>query len=250
MEVQDCYTYVQLGLAIRMLRNQSTSNSKKATYDTLATLKNGLQAGNFPVTLALMSSSSFIHMENELKNADNPDEKLDDSLVKKVRKELTAIEDVVFAESSIKKIYILPNRRFNTEYLLDSPEKLFAEGTFEKLDDIAQHDIRSSCKCLLFGEPTASAFHILRATESVLKHYYYHHRRTNRLSKPMWANMVDQLRAKTRNKPPETLLNSLDLIRTAYRNPTQHPQATYQIDSAQDLFGVCLDVIGKMGSEL
>ena len=66
----------------------------------------------------------------------------------------------------------------------------------------------------------------------------------------MWANMVEQLKAKTRNKPPATLLNSLDLIRSAYRNPTQHPEATYEIDSSQDLFGVCLDVIGKMGSEL
>lgn len=66
----------------------------------------------------------------------------------------------------------------------------------------------------------------------------------------MWGNMLDQLRAKTKNKPPEILLNSLDLIRNAYRNPTQHPQATYEIDSAQDLFGVCLDAIGKMGSEL
>lgn len=66
----------------------------------------------------------------------------------------------------------------------------------------------------------------------------------------MWAAMVDQLKAKTRNKPPLTLLNSLDLIRAAYRNPTQHPEATYEIDSTQDLFGVCLDVIGKMGQEI
>ena len=91
---------------------------------------------------------------------------------------------------------------------------------------------------------------MLRATESVLKSYYFIHRKQNRLSKPMWANMVDQLKAKTKNKPPIILLNSLDLIRTAYRNPTQHPEATYEIDSAQDLFGVCLDVIGKMGLEL
>lgn len=66
----------------------------------------------------------------------------------------------------------------------------------------------------------------------------------------MWGDMLDQLKAKTKNKPPATLLISLDLIRSAYRNPTQHPQETYEIDSAQDLFGVCLDVIGKMTEEL
>jgi hypothetical protein len=66
----------------------------------------------------------------------------------------------------------------------------------------------------------------------------------------MWGNMVTQLKAKTKNKPPATLLASLDLIRSAYRNPTQHPEALYDIDSAQDLFGVCIDVIGKMAGEL
>ena len=62
--------------------------------------------------------------------------------------------------------------------------------------------------------------------------------------------MVDQLRAKARNNPLVTLLNSLDLSRTAYRNPTQHPEVTCEIDSAQELFGVCLDAIVKMGSEM
>ncbi|MDQ8037424.1 MAG: hypothetical protein REI12_08385, partial [Pedobacter sp.] len=104
--------------------------------------------------------------------------------------------------------------------------------------------------CILFGEATAAAFHILRATQSVLKSYYYIHRKQNRLANPMWANMIDQLRAKTKNKPPAALLSALDLIRTEYRNPTQHPHATYQIDSAQDLLGVCIDVIGKMAEEL
>jgi hypothetical protein len=70
----------------------------------------------------------------------------------------------------------------------------------------------------------------------------------------MWGNMIDQLKAKakakSKNKPPASLLASLDLIRTAYRNPTQHPEAIYEIDSAQDLFGVCLDVVGKMAEEL
>ena len=121
---------------------------------------------------------------------------------------------------------------------------------FEKLEEIARTDISSACRCILFGEATAAAFHVLRATESVLTSYYYKHRKQKRLSNPMWANMVDQLRAKAKNKPPAALIAALDNIRTAYRNPTQHPKATYQIDSAQDLFGVCLDAIGKMGEEL
>lgn len=250
VQVQNCYSYIKIGLAIRLLRNIEPIDKKEFVQSSIKSLVEELEEGNFQVTLASMQSISFGEMQDLLDSVESNDTQIGEEIANRVKEELTNIETVVFPESSIKKIYILPNRRFNTEYLLDLPEKLLADGVFEKLDEIAQHDIRSACKCLLFGEPTASAFHILRATESVLKYYYFHHRRQNRLSKPMWANMVDQLRAKTRNKPPETLLNALDLIRSAYRNPTQHPQATYEIDSAQDLFGVCLDVIGKMGYEL
>jgi hypothetical protein len=229
--------------------NVESSDSKKFVRTELRGLTHELKEGNFQVTLASMDSLSYSEMNDKLDIMEEDEDQIGEALAHQIKEELANIETVVFPESSIKKIYILPNRRFNTEYLLEQPNKLLADGVFEKLDDIAQHDIKSACRCLLFGEATAAAFHILRATESVLKHYYLHHRRQNRLAKPMWANMLDQLRAKTRNKPPEPLLNALDLIRTAYRNPTQHPQATYEIDSAQDLFGVCLDVIGKMGSE-
>ncbi|EZH83680.1 hypothetical protein AU05_21095 [Ectopseudomonas composti] len=160
------------------------------------------------------------------------------------------VEKIIYSESSTKKIYTLPTRRFNTQFLLEQPEKLLADGQFNKLEEIAKSDIYSASRCILFGESTAAAFHILRATEAVLKQYYFHHKRQNRLTKPMWASMLDQLKSKIRNKPSSTLLDALDIIRTSYRNPTQHPEAIYTIDSAQDLFGVCLDVIGKMSLEI
>lgn len=250
MHGRDCYSYIRIGLVIRLLMNVTAEYKKEFVSSSLAVLKEKLEEANFEVTLSAMESSGFDDMEQSIQALESNTSLIGDEIASAVREELETIENIVFPESSIKKIYVLPSRRFNTDYLLNKPDKLLASGIFDKLDEIAQHDIRSSCKCLLFGEATASAFHILRATESVLKHYYFHHRRQNRLSKPMWANMVDQLRAKTRNKPPETLLDALDLIRSAYRNPTQHPQAIYEIDSAQDLFGVCLDVLGKMGREL
>lgn len=247
---QNCYGFIQIGLCIRLLRNVIGSASKAFVIGSLDILNRELQNGNFEVTLAFMNSTAYRGMEEDLGALENDEDEIGEEQEDKIREVFTTMESVVFAESSIKKIYVLPSRRFNTEYLLHNPEKLLSDGIYEKLDEIARRDINSACRCLLFGEATASAFHILRATESVLKSYYFHHRRKNRLNKPMWGNMVEQLKEKTRHKPPITLLNALDLVRTAYRNPTQHPQASYEIDSAQDLFGVCLDVIGKMGTEL
>ena len=66
----------------------------------------------------------------------------------------------------------------------------------------------------------------------------------------MWGPMTDELRAKKTNKPDETTLSALDVVRISYRNPTQHPQVKYDIESAQDLLGVCIDLLNKMAKEI
>ena len=249
MIVQNTYAYIQLGLSIRLLRNITVAYKPDFPRTTIENLRLGLLKGGFEVSLAWMKANSFGDMKKALEAAEEG-KNLDQKLVSSITEQFGILENVMFAEAITKKLYVLPSRRFNTEYLLGDPGKLLKQGAFEKLEPIARSDFASSCRCILFGEPTAAAFHILRATESVLKSYYCHHRKQKRLAKPMWGPMVDQLRAKTKSRPPETLLSSLDLIRTAYRNPTQHPEAIYEIDSAQDLFGVCLDAIGKMAEEL
>ena len=250
MEGQNCYNYILIGLNIRTLINVTADFQKEFIITVIENLTELLRNANFEVTLSYMDSIISHDILDDLKLISAADENIGEDLSSKIQRELRVIESVVFAEANTKKIYILANRRFNSDYLLNHPDKLLAEGIFEKFNHITQFDIRSACRCLLFGEATAAAFHILRATEGVLKSYYYHHQKRNRLTKPMWANMIEQLKGKTKNKPPETLLSSLDLIRSAYRNPTQHPEAIYDIDKTQDLFGVCLDVIGKMGSEI
>lgn len=249
MLAQDSYDYIRIGLALRLLRHITTEQSVKLAMEVEEDLIELLGAANFVVSLAATQSISYGRLKTELEETDEAS-KLTSDLCQRIRSELTTLENIVFAEALTKKIYVLPERRFNTEFLLAKPERLLKDGAFEKLEEIARTDFSSACRCILFGEATGAAFHILRATESVLKSYYLHHRKQNRLTKPMWAGMVDQLKAKKRNKPPAALLSSLDLIRAQYRNPTNHPEALYQIDSAQDLFGVCLDVIGKMADEL
>lgn len=249
MLAQDSYDYIKIGLALRLLRNIGTNNTARHVLAVEEDLRELLDASNFIVSKASTESTAYSDLQDSLSGMDR-DAKIDEALSKKIKKQFASLEDVVFAEALTKKIYVLPERRFNTAFLLAKPEKLLKEGIYEKLEEIAKLDFASACRCILFGEATAAAFHILRATESVLKSYYFHHRRQNRLDKPMWGPMTDQLRNKKRNKPPAGLLASLDMVRTQYRNPTNHPEAVYHIDSAQDLFGVCLDVIGKMADEL
>ena len=55
----------------------------------------------------------------------------------------------------------------------------------------------------------------------------------------MWPPMTVELRNKRSPKPGEDTLAALDIVRVSYRNPTQHSEAKFDIDSAQDLFGIC-----------
>jgi len=250
MNVRNSYSLIAIGLYLRYLRELTENASPGLVVNAFSELKDGLTRSDLIVSL-----SSLSRLENsggllsKVKELDGKG-KIGATLRGTIEDEFTALEKVIYAESRIKNIYVIPQRRYNGDYLLSHSQKLLKDGVFQKLSDIAKFDFTSSCRCLAFGEATASAFHILRATEDVLKHYYCSYIKKGRLPKPMWGPMTSELRAKKRNKPDETILHALDVVRNSYRNPTQHPLARYDIDSAQDLFGVCVDLINKMAIKL
>jgi hypothetical protein len=208
MQDRSSYDYIQIGLILRLLRSGSLSYDFTKTH--VETLFELLDDVGFEVSKSFTDSLDFSDFFRRITN--KVEEKSSDILSDKDKAELkkliSSLEEVVFAESSIKKIYTIPSRRYNIKYLLNSPDKLFKDGHFNSLTDLAKIDITSSAKCIVFGEATASAFHVLRATEDTLKQYYFLHRKQKRLPKPMWANMLEQLKTKKTNKPPKALLDS------------------------------------------
>ena len=247
MKSNSSYNLILIGLAVRLLRHCDATYKQSFVAKHIDMLIEKLEEAGFYVSLEGLIRLKEI---NDEINADDDDEKIGPAIVKRLNREMDLVERVIYSEARTKEIYTLPDRRFNSDSLLNNPQNIFKDGVFEKLSDIAKFDIKSGCRCILFGEATAAAFHILRVTEDTLKQYYYHHKKQKRLKKPMWGPMTNELRNKRRNKPPKVILDSLDLVRVSYRNPTQHPDAKYDIDSAQDLLGVCLDLINKMANEL
>jgi hypothetical protein len=81
---------------------------------------------------------------------------------------------------------------------------------------------------------------MLRATEETLKRYYCDKIKRNR-SNLMWGPMITSMRARPKSFPA-ALLNHLDHIRAGFRNPTAHPDKVFDIDEAQDLLSLCIDV--------
>lgn len=246
MKIKDTYSLIYIGLQIRLLRNISIDNEVNFVLDNIKTLEEELEESELFVSLNAVKSLNLFRITiTELEKLDK-NTKITKAHQSAITDQMRIIEAIVFSEATTKKIYVIPQRRYNEKYLLDEPHKLLKENVFDKFTDICKFDFTAASRCLSLGEGTACAFHILRATEDTLKAVYFHFKKTNRLDKPMWGPMTNQLRSKREPKPDNTILDTLDVIRNSYRNPTQHPQVTYDIDSAQDLFGLCIDCLNKM----
>ncbi|WP_224024477.1 hypothetical protein [Arthrobacter sp. NicSoilC5] len=154
------------------------------------------------------------------------------------------LREALLAEASGKINYAASDKRYTIQKLTDEFSTLMASGVFAELPEIAQVDMREAGRCIAYELPTSAAFHLMRGTEAVLRHYYCCKVRRNRIKQPlMWGPMVTHLKEK---KVPAGLLDALDSIRRNYRNPTQHPDKVYDLDEAQDLLSLSLDVTNRM----
>ena len=136
------------------------------------------------------------------------------------------------------------------EKLLENPQSLLAKNIYNQLSDNAKKDFNLACIQIAYNQPTAAAFHLMRALEDQIRILYYHFKRTNRMTNPMWGPIINQLRNKRNPKPTVKLLDLLDSMRIHYRNPTQHPDLFYTLDDAQDLLNQTISAINMIRSEI
>jgi len=158
---------------------------------------------------------------------------------------ITEIRKTLMAEMEGIFDYVITPKRLDIKKLLENIEGLFAPDVYNRMPEIARYDFQEAGKCISFDLPTAAAFHILRGTESVLRHYYYDKVKQKRVDL-LWGAIVTDLRKRTKTKTNQTLNNNLDNIKNAFRNPTQHPEKIYDISEVQDLFNLCVDVVNRM----
>jgi hypothetical protein len=246
MHERSGYPLVHIGLLLRIL-HKSAGNSAAFTLRQINSLESELTRADF--TVSVKGAGAMLAMRPELQ-AMPEKEKLNEAQVKKLKDEAIRLEKVVFAESSTRQYYSVESRRYNSEFLINAPERMFADDVFLRIPAIGRYDFGEAMKCLAFERPTAAAFHMLRGTEGLLQAVYKRRVRQNRLARPSWGPMVDQLRAITRRPLNIVALDTLDLIRRGYRNPTAHPEAMYSLAEAEDLLGLCIDVVNKISTEV
>ncbi|MCK4791983.1 MAG: hypothetical protein KAV87_50085 [Desulfobacteraceae bacterium] len=170
---------------------------------------------------------------------------VDEALAKRVRETVERFDAALDAELQLRSAYIVTPKRFDLTRLLKKPDGLFATSVFKKLPLICQYDFASACKCIAFELPTAAAFHIMRGTEGVLRYYYRSIVIRGRVKRFLWHEMLEHLK-KRKDGPPKPVVDHLDNIRLNFRNPTQHPEARHDMDGAQDLLSISIDVVNRM----
>jgi hypothetical protein len=170
-------------------------------------------------------------------------------LAKKVMEAFHQIDSTLDAELQLSNAFIVTSKRFSVDQLLNNPDTLLAINVFNDLPPICKYDFSEACICIAFDRSTAAAFHLMRCIEGYLRIYYCSIVKYDRVKKLLWFEMINHLQRR-RKIPPKPLLDNLNNIRENYRNPTQHPDARYDIDQAQDLLAITIDALNRISREL
>ncbi|MEQ1799276.1 MAG: HEPN domain-containing protein, partial [Lacibacter sp.] len=220
---------------------------KDGVRDNIKRLLRDIESLELIVTLrASYKLHSFLKKLNEVETERSvTDEESNElkEILKEIRHTMTAEANGIFA-------FITVEKRYELSKLLDKIDKLFSPTIYSNLPQMAQYDFNEAGKCIAFERSTAAAFHILRATEVVVRLYYQKFLRKKPDGKT-WGQLLNELKNKNKGKKPNSVtINHLFNIKDSFRNPTQHPDKIYDIQEVQDLLSVCIDVINKMTAEI
>ncbi len=141
---------------------------------------------------------------------------------------------------------------YSTADLVERAENIFPEPILSKLDTKVVSDIRESGKCLAFGNDTACAFHMMRATESVLHKYYVYMCNPQPIPKKRlenWGAYIKELNGCPKTEVKEVLA-ILQQIKDQHRNLIMHPEVFLSPEDSFTLFEIAQAAIIAMASSL
>ena len=148
-----------------------------------------------------------------------------------------------------RSLLLTPPKRFDQKHLMKEPCRLVCKDTWGRLSDLARFDLASAGQAIAFGLATVAAFHLMRCVEEMLRNYYRGIVKRKRVKRLLWHDMIQHLRER-KDAPPRAVLDHLDNLRSNHRNPTQHPEARFELEEAQDLLAVSINVLNRMARDL
>lgn len=197
----------------------------------------------FPFKVSLQIAGDLkAHIESMLGDKPDWDRALTNSEVSDLGQLINSFETIASAEVSQFNTYsVVKKLAYDTRTLLEEGESLIPEDVRAKIPDECITDLREAAKCMAFEVSTASGFHTIRATESVIRLYYKEVVGSlPKLKDRNWGTYIRILKAKGADP---RVTGFLDHIRESYRNPISHPEQRLDPQEAQVLLGVCVSAI-------
>lgn len=139
---------------------------------------------------------------------------------------------------------------YETTDLIEQAERVLPKHALKKIKQDVIEEIRQSGRCLAFDIATASAFHIIRATELVIHKYYLHVCKPKSQKKlDSWGAYIAKLE---QSQAPEVkeVVAMLQQIKDRHRNLIMHPEMVLSPDEAFTLFEIVQGSIIAMADKL
>lgn len=233
--------YINLGAQLSYLRSARENNTVHGNdliLDNIKKFIDNIENSEFKVTQNALLE--LIKFKETLEKTDK-NYLISKAEVKKLYNIMDRILLVLRAETMNYFTFSISEKRIDSSKLIFNIDLLFAKDVFNSLPDSIQYDFSEGGKCIAFECATASAFHVLRGVEGLLRLLLIKLSPTVDVSKMDWGGVLKELKD-LNIEDLDVLLDDCNRIRHNYRNPTSHPDKIYNIDKAQDLFNLCVGV--------
>lgn len=151
-----------------------------------------------------------------------------------------------FTALEAQSVYLVPPER--QKFLLTN---VFSSVIFAKFD-AARRDFAEARRCLGFGRPTASVFHMMRSMEVVVGELAAAIGVTN--IEKEWGKLLADFDAKIKDMPKSEekkkwseARSNLWHVKEAWRNPTMHPRQLYSQHEAEEIYAAVHQFVKHLG---
>ena len=258
MEKMDLPFFYSLGHRLNTLAEASENvgrlNVGLIAIDVQSDLKDLLTG--FPLTVCRSDGDALLKRIEDWLNGwpDDIDSEMNTKekfQVRDIIRRAKAFETILVAElQTLATYHVTQKGIYSTPDLIQRAENTLPEAVRIKLHEGAIAEIRMSGRCLAFDNATASAFHMMRATELVMYQYYVTVCKPKPARKlPNWGAYISEL-VKSPDDDVKKVVAILQQMKDQDRNLIMHPDVVLSPDEAFTLFEVAQGAIIAMTSRL
>lgn len=178
-------------------------------------------------------------------------QQIDRYMIESVKDRIQSLETVLSNDMPGVAAYVVSQKGiYKTDDLIAHVDQHFPNEIRKDIPDQAKKDLLESGKCLAFEVPTACAFHLWRAVETVMGAYYKKLTKSTFEADNVTKNWSVYIKALDAKGADQSITMFLGHIREKYRNPQTHPEAMLEMNEALGLFGVATSAIHQMILEI